>query len=88
MQNSRLDLIEAVLHPGAFELCDAIAEDVQELVEQLTKQADRLKELREKKKTDPGSYLLFPFPSHLLMYPPQTRSMGSTSLRTSRTWMP
>lgn len=53
-QHGRLDLIETVLHPGALELRDFIGEDVKELVDQLTKQTERLFELREKKATDPG----------------------------------
>lgn len=49
-----MDLIETILHPAAFENRDQLGEDIEEITEQLTKQSSRLKELREKKATDPG----------------------------------
>lgn len=50
-----MDLVETILHPGALEIRDQIGEDVQEFREQLSKQNERLAELREKKRTDPGA---------------------------------
>lgn len=54
-----MDLVETILYPGAFEIRDQIGEDIQEFREQLSKQSERLTELREKKRTDPGEQHLF-----------------------------
>ncbi|KAG8894053.1 hypothetical protein FRC01_013183, partial [Tulasnella sp. 417] len=54
--NSRMDLVETILHPEALEVRYQIGEDATELKEQLEKQTERLKELRVKKVTDPDGF--------------------------------
>lgn len=49
--------METVLHPGALELREMIGDEVQEMLDQLAKQTERLKELRQKKTLDPGEPL-------------------------------
>ncbi|KAG8891472.1 hypothetical protein FRC00_013629, partial [Tulasnella sp. 408] len=54
--NSRLDLIDTILHPEALEVRYQIGEDGTELKEQLERQTERLKELKVKKVTDPDGF--------------------------------
>ncbi|KAG8883867.1 hypothetical protein FRB97_005705 [Tulasnella sp. 331] len=65
VQQSRSDLVETVLHPGALELREMIGDEVQEMLDQLTKQAERLKELRQKKKLDPDAFYGLDEPQNL-----------------------
>ena len=59
MVHERLDLVETILHPGALNIREQIGEDVHEMIEQLEKQTERLKELKEKKEADPSTYQAF-----------------------------
>ena len=52
--NRRAELLEEILYPGAFETRSQIAEDLNEMKEQLRKQVARLRELRVKKVEEPG----------------------------------
>jgi len=55
-RNSRTDLIDSVVIPGALDIRTQIGEDLEEMKEQLGKQSARLRELEEKRKVDPGNY--------------------------------
>lgn len=61
----RLELVESILHPGVLELRELIGEDIREMMDQLTKQTDRLKELREKKSADPDAFYGLDEPQNL-----------------------
>ncbi|KAG8994650.1 hypothetical protein FRB94_009752 [Tulasnella sp. JGI-2019a] len=64
-QQSRSDLVETLLHPGALELRETIGDEVQEMMDQLTKQMERLRELREKKTLDPDAFFGLDEPQNL-----------------------
>ncbi|CAE6360205.1 unnamed protein product [Rhizoctonia solani] len=49
-------LAEEIISPEALDLCTQFREDVQEMTEQLTRQGQRLIELKEKKALDPDGY--------------------------------
>ncbi|KAG8762167.1 hypothetical protein FRC11_010683 [Ceratobasidium sp. 423] len=49
-------LVEEIISPEAMDLCTQLREDVQEMAEQLTRQGQRLVELKEKKVLDPDGY--------------------------------
>ncbi|CAE7213541.1 unnamed protein product [Rhizoctonia solani] len=49
-------LVEDVISPEALDLCTQMREEVQEMAEQLGRQAQRLVELKEKKILDPDGY--------------------------------
>jgi elongator complex protein 1 len=48
------NLVEEIISPEALDLCTQLCDDIQEMVEQLTRQGQRLVELKEKKVSDPG----------------------------------
>lgn len=50
---NRLDLIETHVKPAALQSRETIMDDLREMTEQLEKQMNRLKELREKKEQEP-----------------------------------
>lgn len=52
--NSKLDLLEDVVYPGALECRALIAEELNEMREQLRKQRTRVRELRVRKVEEPG----------------------------------
>ncbi|KAF8753913.1 hypothetical protein RHS01_06782 [Rhizoctonia solani] len=54
--NKAQHLAEEIISPEALDLCTQLREDVQEMAEQLTRQGQRLVELKEKKALDPDSY--------------------------------
>jgi len=53
------ELIEEIIHPGALETKSQLAEDLGEMRSQLSKQMDRVRELRVKKVEQPGIVSFF-----------------------------
>ncbi|GAC97137.1 Pol II transcription elongation factor [Pseudozyma hubeiensis SY62] len=53
---SRLDLVEVTLHPMLIEAAATLTDDLTEMGEQLSKQLDRIRELREKHALNDGFY--------------------------------
>jgi elongator complex protein 1 len=51
-------LLAEVIHPGALESRAQLAEDINEMRDQLRKQVHRLQELRIKKVKEPGGFLI------------------------------
>ena len=60
-RNNRTDLIDSIIISGALDIRTQLGDDLEEMEEQLRKQSARLRELEEKRKTDPGNYE-FAFP--------------------------
>ncbi len=54
---SRLDLVEVTLHPGLLEAATTLVDDVQDMESQLSKQLDRIRELRDKRSAHPDGAL-------------------------------
>ncbi|SPO43490.1 related to IKI3 - Subunit of RNA polymerase II elongator histone acetyltransferase complex [Moesziomyces antarcticus] len=54
---SRLDLVEVTLHPGLLEAATTLVDDVQDMESQLSKQLDRIRELRDKRAAHPDGAL-------------------------------
>ena len=53
---ARADLIDTHIAPAALESTTAIQDDLEEMREQLTKQMDRIRELRERKAANPAMF--------------------------------
>ncbi|KAG6878289.1 hypothetical protein C0992_008296 [Termitomyces sp. T32_za158] len=51
------ELMEDVVHPAALESCNQITEDINECLDQLRKQLNRIRELRIRKVQEPGEIL-------------------------------
>ncbi len=51
------DLVEEIISPEATDLCSQLGEDVQEMVDQLSRQGQRLLDLKEKKQSDPSKFI-------------------------------
>ncbi|KAG9116362.1 hypothetical protein FRC07_007460, partial [Ceratobasidium sp. 392] len=49
-------LVEEVVGPEATDLCTQLGDDVQEMVDQLERQGQRLLDLKEKKQSDPNNF--------------------------------
>jgi hypothetical protein len=49
------DLVETIVLPGLFETAAQIKEDMSEIHSQIEKQRTRVRELRERKLSDPGT---------------------------------
>lgn len=52
--HSQPELLETIIHPGALDSMSQLAEDINDMHEQLKKQMNRIKELKIKKADDPG----------------------------------
>lgn len=56
IRHQRLDLVETHIKPGVLEGLSAQQDDLNEMIEQLSKQLVRVEELRDKKKQDPNAF--------------------------------
>ncbi|CAO1630884.1 unnamed protein product [Sympodiomycopsis kandeliae] len=52
----RLDLLETHVKPAALSTQESLVEDIKEMTDQLEKQLSRMKELREKKESEPSAF--------------------------------